>query len=201
MTPRLYLELGLFALAAAAGWGYVHQRDDRLRAEGRLEIMQQRADSTARAAKADKAASVARDSAAARRIRQEAAARADAERRATKATARIPAKADSVVAAAAPADSAAVRAELAGLQAVYEERDRARLDRIASDSVVIGELRAVDVTRLAAIASLEAALAASQAEADTALEARPGFVERALPKVAIPVAFIAGWVLHSMLGG
>lgn len=192
---RLYLEIGLVVTAALFGWGYVHQRDARLRAEGQIELFKARADSTARAAAVAVQESARRDSAAAATIRREEAARADAERRAAILAAKIPAAADSVVAAAAPADSAAVRAAVQAMQRIYDERDRARLEQLQADSVIIAELRALDVTRLAAIASLETALSASQAEAAAALEARPGWVERSLPKILIPVAFVAGMLV------
>lgn len=199
VSPRLWLELGLVAIAAAAGWGYVHQRDNALRAEGRLELVQATADSTARAAAVAKQATVQRDSARAAVERREAAVRAAAERRAATIAAEIGPRAERVVGAAAPADSAAVRARLAELQATYEARDRERLAVIASQDTVIAELRALDVTRLAAIASLESALAAAQEVGRTALETRPGWFQRTLPKVAVGAAFVAGWLLHDRL--
>lgn len=201
MTPRLWLELGLIAVAAGSGWGYVHQRDERLRAEGRYEVLKVRADSTAKAAAESVAETQRRDSAAAVVLRVETEARAAAERRAARAAERIAPAADSVVAAAAPADSAAVRARVAELQAFYDERDAARLDRIRSDSTIIAELRDLDVTRLAAIASLRTALAASQDAQHAGVATRPGWFERALPKIAIPAAAVGGWLLRGLLKG
>lgn len=201
MTLRGWAELALVILAATAGWGYVHQRDERLRAEGRLELVQAVADSTAKAAADAKAATVAADSARAASDRREEARRAQDRDRADRAAAKVPAAADSVVAAAAPADSAAVRARVQQLEGIHEDREGALLDIIRSDSVTIAQLRALDVTRLTAIESLESALASSQAKADAALEARPGWVERNLPKVGIGAAVVVGWILHGAVAG
>lgn len=192
------LELALVVIAALAGWGYVHQRDDRLRAEGRLEMETQRADSAIAAAQDSVRITTERDSAAARVIRRETTARAEAERRAVRAEQRLPAASDAVVAAAGP-DSTAVREALSELEALYEERDQARLARIASDSVVIAELNDLDRTRLAAIRSLEAALAGSQAEVAALRAARSGWIERNGPKVLVPLAFVGGWVLRGLI--
>lgn len=201
MSPRAYLELGLVALVALTGWGYVHQRDERLRAEGRLELLRAAADSTAEVADAAVARSIGAEAAAEEATRREEAVRAAGGRRAEAATARAPAAADSVVAAAAPPDSAAVRAAVQALQRIYDERDAARLDQLRADSVIIAELRALDVTRVAAIASLQAALSASQAEAAAALAARPGWLERNLPKVGIVAGAVLGWLAHAAVSG
>lgn len=201
MTPRVWIEGGLILLVLLAGWGFMHQRDNRLRAEGRLELELARADSTARAAAELVAASERRDSAAAAAIARAEEGRAAAERRASNITRKITPAADSVVLAAAPSDSTAVRARLDELVALYEERDRARLEQLAAADQIIAELRALDVTRLAAIRSLETALSAAQAATETALEARPGWLERNGPRVLIPLAFVAGWVLSAQLGG
>lgn len=199
LTPRAYAELALIVALGLTGWGYVHQRDGRLRAEGRLEVAQAVADSTAQAAAADKAATVKQDSARAAADRREAAARQAAERRAAIIAAEIPTRADSVVTAAAPADSGAVRARLVELQSTYEARDRERLAVITSQDTVIAQLRALDVTRLAAIGSLEAALAASQEAGRTALESRPGFLQKNVPKLAVVGAAVLGWVLRGLV--
>lgn len=201
VSPRAWVEIGLVVVAALIGWLYLHQRDERLRAEGRLELELARADSTARAAADLVRESEARDSAAALVVRQAEAARAAAEARAAELTARAPAAADRVVAAAAPTDSAAVRARLDELVALYEQRDTERLRQIRADSMIIAELRALDVTRVAAIASLESALAAAQAATETALDSRPGWLERNLPRVGIVAGAVGGWLLRGALGG
>lgn len=192
MTPRLWAETALVVVAALFAWGYVHQRDERIRAEGRLELLTAAADSTAKAAEDAVQVSNDRAAAAEERASRAEAVGLEAQRRADAAGARVPGAVERVVAAAAPADSAAVRARVQELEAIHLERERALLDRIRADSVVIAELRAVDQTRVRAIASLESALAASQAKANAALESRPGWVERTLPKILIPVAFAVG---------
>lgn len=201
MSPRAGLELAAIAAMALLGFGACHQYKERLRAEGAYEILKARADSMAEVSAAAVKASEARDSARAAVDRREAAARAEADRRVRAAAARLPAASDRVVAAAAPSDTAAVRARLAELEAVYEERDAARLARIASDSVVIAELRALDVTRLAAIRSLEGALAASQAAAGVSLETRPGWLERTGKKVLVGLAIAGAFLAGQRIGG
>jgi hypothetical protein len=201
VAPRAWVEIALVVVALLAGWGFMHQRDNRLRAEGRLELEIARADSTAEAAADRVRESEARDSAAAATVRQAEAARAVAERRAAELAARAPAAADSVVAASAPADSAKVRARLDQLVALYEARDRERLAQLAAADVVIGERDAVIVTKDGAIRSLQAALADAQAVTETALEAQPGWFERNGPKILVPLAFAVGWVAHTMTGG
>lgn len=188
-------------VAILASWGFVHQRDGRIRAEVQLAAAVARADSTARAAHAAVVATRARDTVTASVERREEAHRAVAGAAADSLAARAPAAATAVVSAAAPADSAAVRARLDSLVALYDARDRARLEQLRADSAIIDELHARDVTRLAAIASLETALAASQAEAKAALAARPGWIERTLPKIAVGVALVGGWWLRGLLHG
>lgn len=199
LSPRAAVELALVVICGLLSWAYVNQRDDRLRAEGRVEVAEQRADSLEGAARAAVRATEDRDMAAARVIRRETTARAEAERRAVRAEARLPKASDAVIAAAAPADSAAVRDALSELEALYEERDQARLERIRSDSVVIAELNDLDRTRVTAIRTLEAALAASQAEVDALRDARPGWLERNGPKVLVPLAFVGGWVMRGLI--
>lgn len=201
MTPRAWCEVVLVVLAAGAGWGYVHQRDARLRAEGRLELLQIRADSTARVAAGAVREAALADTARAAAERRADTLRAAGERRAARAAAQLPAARDRVVAAAAPADTAAVRARLDELAAVYAEREAGLLDRVRADSITIAALRATHVADLAAIASLEAALAASQDAARAAAAARPGFLERVLPKAVVPLALVLGWVARGAIGG
>ncbi len=199
MTPRAYAELALIVISGAASWGYVQERDGRLRAEGRLEPAIARADSSAQIAREATAAAARADSALARTERRADSLDAEGRRRAAAAGARIPPARDSVRAAAARADSAAVRVRLDELEALHADREAGLLQRIAADSITIAGLRASKVTDGAAIAALEKALADEQAARMMALQARPGWLERNVLKVATVAAFVLGWFAHDTL--
>lgn len=100
--------------------------------------------------------------------------------------------ADSVVAAARPEDTAAVRARLQDLQALHEQEREEWVAVARSKDIVILELRALDSARVDAIRGLEASLAAKDAVI-AAMPQPPGWWERNDQWVSAAAALVVGW--------
>lgn len=217
MIPRLdvrtWVALGGMLVALIFGALWLHERDDRIRAEGELEPMLVEIDSArARATRLREASdsavaeakrAAARDSVVAERER---AARAAAERRAAAALAAQPAAADSIVVVAATGDTVAVREAVVRYEAIVADERAAHLAVHRSDSLVILELRALAGARLDAMAALERRALAGEERADlaeaalgVALRTRPGWFERTGWKLALPAAAYLGWKAHEEL--
>lgn len=230
MIPlRTYVTGGAVLLALVFGGLWLKSRDDRIRNEGKLVLLQvaydsaralgdrriASADSAAARARAERAASDARAAQAEARIAQETRAAAEARQRAEDAILRAPAKADTIVLVSMTADTAAVRRRVNELLAVHAEERRGWQDVIRSDSVTIFELRAVGASRLAALDSAAALDVQRVAEVDAlvkraeaaeavttaALKTRPGWFERTGWKIAVPLAAVGGWFLHARVAG
>ena len=186
-------------LAAGLGAGWIHQYNERLRAEGRYEILKASADSAAAVAAAKVAASSRRAQLAADSIAVLEKAGVEAIRRAEDAEARQPEAAEAIVAAAGPEEAEAVRARVVALLALVQTERAEFRERIRTDSLKIVEFLDLDVTRVAAIEKLSVALEAAQAVTAAAVESGPGWAERTVRKLAIPAAAVAGWVLRGLL--
>jgi hypothetical protein len=200
-TLRTALVIGAVIIAVIFGGLWLHDRDERVRAEGRLELVRVELDSARAQSDRRVEASDRRAAEAEAVTRRERIAREAAERRIADAVVRQPAAADSIVVIAATGDTAAVRARVEQLQALHEEERAGWTAVVRSQDLVIAELRALDLTRVSAIDALERRALAAEVVADAALATRPGWFERTGWKIAVPLAFAAGWWANGQVGG
>lgn len=207
---RTGLELAGVLLLVVLGALLVRQRDERIRAEGRIGPMLEELDSVRVVHRRERAASDelvaqerARTAAADSVLELERTRRAAAERELERAIAEQPAAADSIVVIASTGDTLLVREAVQRLEQLHADERAGWVAVTRSDALRILELEAVAGARLDAMAGLERrALAAEERAAvaelalETALELRPGWFSRHGWKLAALGTAAAAWELR-----